>query len=126
MMIKKETEMTTWEEMTRKEQLAATHYDFYKDVHGVRPRWYNYEAMSEQDLEAELDSLSKQAEVVFAEEKRVQEENVARFEARVADLIACGAKDRETAIRWIHEAEETNGDNEYLCYCVGIPYGYVK
>lgn len=29
---------TTWEQMSRKEQLAASHYDFYKSVHGVRPR----------------------------------------------------------------------------------------
>ena len=37
--------MKSWEELSRKEQLAATHYDFYKDVHGIRPRWMNYEEM---------------------------------------------------------------------------------
>lgn len=118
--------MKSWDELSRKEQLAATHYDFYKDVHGVRPRWMNYDEMSEQELEAELKNLSKQAEVVFAEEHRMQQEAVAKFEVRVADLIASGAKNRETAIRWIDEAEGGENDDEYLCYLLGLPYGYFR
>ena len=50
--------LTSWEELSRRDQLAATHYDFYKDVHGIRPRWMNYDAMSEEDLEKELDLLT--------------------------------------------------------------------
>jgi hypothetical protein len=125
MMIEKETEMTPWEQMSRRDQLAATHYDFYKDVHGVRPRWMNYDEMSEQDLESELDDLSKQAEVVWAEEKRQQDDAIVRFESRIVDLIDTGAGDRETAIRWIHEAEGSDGDSDYLCFLVGVPYGYI-
>lgn len=126
MMIEKETEMTPWEQMSERDQLAATHYDFYKDVHGVRPRWMNYEEMSVEELKAELDSLSKQAEVVWAEEKRVQEESAFALEKRIDDLIASGAKDRATAIRWIHEAEGSDGDDEYLCFLVGVEYGYFR
>jgi hypothetical protein len=48
------------------------------------------------------------------------------FEARVAKIIALGARDRAMALRWIHEAEDTDGDDEYLCYRVGVPYGYIK
>ena len=36
MKIEKEFVMKSWEELSRKEQLAATHYDFYKDVHGIQ------------------------------------------------------------------------------------------
>jgi hypothetical protein len=125
MMIKKETEMTPWEQMSRKDQLAATHYDFYKSVHGVRPRWFNYDEMSEQELEAEMESLSKEAEVVFAQEAKAEAEAIVVFEARVSDLIASGAENRETAIRWIHEAEGSDGDSDYLCFLVGVPYGYL-
>jgi hypothetical protein len=39
-------------------------------------------------------------------------------------VIGCGAKDRAMALRWIHEAEGSNGDDEYLCYLVGLPYRY--
>jgi hypothetical protein len=42
------------------------------------------------------------------------------------DLLRSGAKDRAMALRWVHEAEETNGDDEYLCYTVGLPYGYFR
>ena len=118
--------MTPWEQMSRRDQLAASHYDFYKSVHGVRPRWMNYDEMSEQELEAEMDSLSKQAEVVFAEEAKQEQEAIVAFEARVADLLSTGAADRETAIRWIHQAEGSDGDTEYLCFLVGVPYGYIK
>ena len=118
--------MTPWEQMSRRDQLAASHYDFYKSVYGVRPRWMNYDAMSEQDLEVEMDNLSKQAEVVFAEEAKREQEAIVAFEERVADLLATGAGDRETALRWIHEAEGSDGDTEYLCFLVGVPYGYIK
>jgi hypothetical protein len=48
------------------------------------------------------------------------------FEKRVNDLIFSGARDRETALRWIHEAEGTMGDDEYLCYTLGLPYMYFR
>jgi hypothetical protein len=55
--------MTSWEQRSRKDQLAATHYDFYKDVHGIRPRWFNYDEMTEAELEAALDQLGKESEI---------------------------------------------------------------
>jgi hypothetical protein len=54
----------------------------------------------------------------------IERENIARaateekasiaFEMRVQAVIACGASDRAMALRWIHEAEGSNGDDEYL------------
>ena len=117
--------LTTWEELSRRDQLAATHYDFYKDVHGIRPRWMNYDAMSEEDLEKELDLLTKESEVVFAREKAEQEAAMHDFEMRMQNLLMSGAKNRAMAIRWLHEANGTDGDNDYLCYHMGLPYGYL-
>lgn len=116
----------SWEEMSRRDQLAATYYDFYKDVHGIRPRWMNLDAMTEQELEAELDLLEKEAKVVFAREKAEQEEAIARFEKHVTNTICMGARDRETALRWIMDASNANGDWEFLCYDLGLPYGYFR
>jgi hypothetical protein len=45
---------------------------------------------------------------------------------RVQSIIACGAEDRDMAMRWIHEAEQTRGDNDYLAYTLGLPYRYFK
>jgi hypothetical protein len=120
-----ENVMKSWEELSRKEQLAATHYDFYKDVHGVRPRWMNYDAMTEQELEQELDSLSKQAEVVFAEEKKAEAEAIVAFEDRVTNLMHTGTN-RARVIAWLMDAEGVNGDFEYFCFTQGLPYGYFK
>jgi hypothetical protein len=120
------SEFKTWEELSRKEQLAATHYDFYKDVHGIRPRWMNYDAMTEAELEAELDQLSKESDVQAAREKEEQERASHDFEMRVLSLMMSGAKTRDQALRWIHEAEGSNGDDEFLCYLTGLPYGYFR
>ena len=120
------SELKSWEELSYKEQLAAEHYDFYKDVHGIRPRWMNYDAMTVEELELEMKQLSTEADYVFAEEKRIQEENVAKFEQHVTNIICMGARDRETALRWIMDASEADGDWEYFCYLNGLPYSYFK
>lgn len=118
--------MKSWNELSRHEQLAATHYDFYKDVHGIRPRWMNYDAMTEEQIEKELDQLSIEAERQRVEEEQRHKMNTSVLENRIQALIDSGAKTREGAIRWLHEAHDTNGDDEYLCYLLDIPYGYFR
>lgn len=118
--------MTPWDQLSRKEQLAATHYDFYKDVHGIRPRWMNYDAMTEQELEKELEQLGREAEVQAKEEAEQQAKAIDDFEHVVLNLLMSGAKDRAMAIRWLHESHDTGGDDEYLCYHLGLPYGYFR
>ena len=118
--------MKSWNELSRKEQLAATHYDFYKDVYGIRPRWMNYEDMSEQELEQELDNLSKQAEIEAKLEKERQAKAADDVEHVILNLMMSGAKDRSMAIKWLHEANNTDGDDDFLCYTLDLPYGYFK
>jgi hypothetical protein len=62
------------------------------------------------------------------ETQRKESEQTAahEFEMRIQSILACGAKDREMALRWIHEAEGSQGDDEFLCYLVGLPYHYFK
>lgn len=117
----------TWEELSRKEQLECIVWDAYKDAYGFRPRHMNLQAMSEAELEAELAALEQEIARVIEREKAEQAEAIVRFEARVQSTIESGAKDRETAIRWIRTAEEAEfNDDDYLCYCLGLPYGYFK
>jgi hypothetical protein len=49
--------MKTWNELTRLEQLAITHWDAYKDAHGVRPRWIDTSQWTESDFESEIELL---------------------------------------------------------------------
>ena len=120
------TEFKSWEELTQLEQAQSTYWDMYKDAHGIRPRGVD---TSNWTLEQFQDEFVILGQAIDAEEKvRVQSQENAMFsfEKRVDDLIFSGAKDRATAIRWIHEAEDTQGDDEYLCYTLGLPYGYFR
>jgi len=118
--------MTTWEDMTEKEQLECIFWDMYKDAHGFRPR-HMMEAIRSATVE-ELRKDMDQLQVIIADNERQREQEQARaveaFEIRVQSLINIGAQDRAMALRWIHEAEDTSGDDEYLCYTLGLPYRY--
>jgi len=114
----------SWEEMSTLEQYSCQFWDMYKDAYGVRPRGIDTSAWTEADFEREFFQLS----VTIAEEERQRKEREEKashdFEIRVLDLMMSGAKTREMALRWIHEAEGSDGDDEYLCYLLGLPYRY--
>jgi hypothetical protein len=106
------------------EELECIYCEMHKDVYGVKARWYRAESVEQ--ARADLERLSAAAELEAIREREEQNAAAVRFEQRVADTIALGAGDRETALRWIHDAEETGGDPEYLCYVAGLRYGYFK
>jgi hypothetical protein len=116
----------TWEEMTTLEQYACQYWDMYKDAYGVRPRGIDTSTWTLADFEREFECLG----AVIEQENIMLQESQARaqhdFEMRVLSLLQTGAKDREMALRWIHEAEGSDGDDEYLCYLIGLPYGYFR
>jgi len=116
----------TWEEMTVLEQMACTYWDMYKDAHGVRPRGIDTSSWTEEDFCKEFDYLQQVIEQECKARREAEEVAVRRFEKRIGDMIALGAGDRETALRWIHEADGSNGDDEYLCYLNGLPYGFFR
>ena len=119
------SEFRTWEQLSRKEQLAATHYDFYKDVYGIRPRWMNYDELSESEIELELDRLGAAAEVQRKIESDAEAKAIEEFENAVNRLVEDGAS-RNRAIHWLLDAEGYDGDYEYGCFLLGLPYGYFK
>ena len=120
------TEFTTWEQMTTLEQYACTYWDMYKDAFGIRPRGIDTSAWTEADYVAEFKQLG---EIIDQEEiarKAAEVINTEKFERRCAELISIGAKDMDMAMRWIHEAEGTQGDNDYLAWTLGLPYQYFR
>jgi hypothetical protein len=117
-------EFKSWESMSKLEQLACEYWDFYKEAHGFRPRHVDTTNWTVEQFQAAFDELGRICEQ--NEAFRVEDEAHAavRFEARVAGLIASGAGDRATAIRWIADAEGAEGDAEYLCFLLGLEYDY--
>jgi len=116
----------SWEEMSTLEQYACQFWDMYKDAYGVRPRGIDTSAWTEEQFEAEFVSLSKTIEVNYKAQLASEAKAAHDFEMRMLSLLQSGAKDREMALRWIHEAEGSDGDDEYLCFLVGLPYGYFR
>lgn len=120
------TEFTTWEDMTELEQAQATYWDMHKDAYGVRPRCIDTSAWTLKDFEAEFVILGQAIDREETARKEAETKAVELFERRVAELISTGARDYAMAMRWIHEAEETNGDNDYLAWTLGLPYQYFR
>ena len=114
------------EAMTRTEELHSIYWDMYKDAYGFRPRGIDTSAWTEERFTAEFEVLGQMITEQEAQRKIAQHEAAHAFEMRVQSIIACGAKDRAMALRWIHEAEGTNGDDEFLCWTVGLPYQYFR
>ena len=114
----------TWEEMTVLEQYACQYWDMYKDAYNVRPRGIDTSSWTEAKFEAEFVQLAKTIDANYKEQLAAEEIAKHDFEMRVLSLLQTGAKDREMAMRWIHEAEGSDGDDEYLCFLLGLPYRY--
>lgn len=113
--------------LTEVEQLASFYSDYFKELHGFRPRGGDPKLWESPELLraaiAELDAI---APAIQAEQEAQDKACIARFEALVAKTIEHGAGSRETALRWIMDASDCQGDWEYLCFHHGLPYGYFK
>ncbi len=116
----------TWEEMSTLEQYSCQFWDMYKDAYGSRPRGIDTTSWTEADFEAEFVQLSNTINANYKVQLEQEERATIAFEMRVQELLTSGAKDYAMALRWIHEAEGSNGDEEYLCFLVGLPYGYFR
>ena len=112
--------------MTHQEELQSIYSDMYKDAYGMRPRHVDTSGWTEQEFAGEFEHLQRTI-IDHAHQREAAEEKASHaFEMRVQTVLAVGASDRAMALRWIHEAEGSNGDDEFLCYLTGLPYGYFR
>lgn len=107
-------------------ELASDYSDSYKDAYGVRPRGINTSNWTEDDFRKEFDRLAVICADNAIAEAEYHQRSIAAFEERIVKCIALGAKDRAKAIEWLHDSEGTSGDDEYLCFEMGLPYGYLR
>ena len=115
----------SWEELSELEQAQEIYSDMHKDAYGFRPR-FDYSTWTLDKFNSQFELMGQIIEADNKVEKENQEKSAHDFEMRVLSLLQTGAKDRAMAVRWIHEAEGSNGDNEYLCFLLGLPYSYFK
>jgi hypothetical protein len=119
-------QVSYYETMTRQEELHSIYWDMYKDAHGIRPRGIDTSAWTEAQFTEEFEYLDRVIQDNEQQRRLAEHEACHALEMRIQSLFACGAKDREMAIRWLHDAEGTLGDDEFLCYTLGLPYRYFK
>ena len=60
-------------------------YDEYKSVHGIRPRWMDFDSMSTTELERRADDLEAEVKESIAHDNRVAADLDRRIAAATAD-----------------------------------------
>lgn len=109
--------------------------DLHKDARGWRPReyfWNEWNAASDAEKQVIWDGLCKELDWEMEREAQAQARAIEEFEATILANISLGARDRESAIRWIIEANDPSEfDLQYgggwACWSLGLPYhGYEK
>lgn len=111
---------------TLKQDLYTYISDASKDAFGCRVR-LNVAEYSIEQLEAMCEYYSNKVGEAIDREEEEHHRAMVRFEARVLNLIACGAGNRETAVRWIREAHEADAWcdlDECIRYALGLPWNY--
>ena len=81
--------------------------DLYKDVYGFRPRGYNFEAWSFQELTDFVNDLSEEAEKEAEYERQMEEK-------AIKDVMSLGCN-KKTALRWLDQADAyfIYGDDDF-------------
>lgn len=114
----------TWEQMSELEQAQATWWDAFKDANGYRPRDIDTSEWTLTCFKTDIIRLGQRIASQEVENTQQQAQAVVRFEQRVQKIINDGALNRDAALNIIHAQQGSDGDDDYLCYLVGIPYGY--
>jgi hypothetical protein len=104
--------------------------DLYKEAYGFRPReyfWSEWEEATNDRKQAIWDDLLDTADREAEREREMQIEAEHDVEDRIRFMMSTVAGcTREDAIRYLHDAYNTNGDTEYLEFNLGVRYGYLS
>lgn len=100
---------------TEKSEAISMLSDIYKDAYGMRPRTvYNYDAMSVEDVYAEIDVVhAVSLENMKREELHAAECDVV-FAGLVQKTINLGAGDEKTALKWIYDGSGAGDEFDYF------------
>lgn len=104
--------------------------DLYKDAFGFRPdigfavRWQTSTADERQAI---WDNLLRELNDSMAAEEKAQAAAAIEVEKSIAATLGMvKGSTRTDAIRYLHDAHNTGGDEGYLEHCLGLKYGYFR
>jgi len=120
-------------DMNYRQDLAQYIWDARKDADGIRPRYLGLfdaegnvaEAWTLERLQAEAAAAEADVRAAIEHEERQQRLAAVAFECAIQKTIRVGAGDRDTAIRWLMDADDCDGDNGMFEYLNNLPYGYI-
>lgn len=111
---------------TELQQLMDEYCDYHKDVYGVKARWIYNSGVTVAELKKMLASLEQS----YYEQAELERKQTARNEQaaweQIKQFMALGAKDVAMAIRWMHDAHDTEGDNRFLDFDLCCSYGFIE
>ena len=113
---------------TEKSEAISLLSDIYKDAYGFRPRTvYNYDAMSIDDINAEIDEVHAVSMENMKQEEAHGLKCEVAFKELVQDTIGFGANDEKTALKWLLDGHLGDNEVDYfeiegLLYHYGIMY----
>lgn len=98
--------------------------DLYKDAYGFRPRHHRFydEATTDEERQEMWDYTCQVLEETIAQEREHKARCLRDFEALVQKTIELGARDEETALRWLTSDETfySGQDVEHWVWDKGI------
>lgn len=98
--------------------------DLHKDAYGFRTSNEFFEHWNDADADtrqAIWNDLIEDSVRSMAQEKEAELKAIADFEKSVVNVMAVGC-DRKTAIRWIVDGLDVDGDLSFACWKLGLPY----
>jgi hypothetical protein len=103
--------------------------DLFKEIYGFRPRgifWDRWESADNDGKQNIWDDLCGEHEQEMENTRNAELIAIGDFESRVDSLLAYGAPDRLTAIRWIVDGLNLSQNDfwygtSYICHLLGLP-----
>tara|TARA_B100001939_G_scaffold333391_1_gene333309 strand:- start:4720 stop:5238 length:519 start_codon:yes stop_codon:yes gene_type:complete len=102
--------------------LVSYIWDAYKDAHGHRPRFMDFDSMSMDELKTLADRISDEVAEAIKEEEEREANAYTAWKAHLKGLMDMGAKNLKQALLWDLDAEGVGDDYGYYCFRKGISY----
>ena len=102
-------------EQFERHEMIESYYNLYKDFHGIKPRWVDFDSMSNEQVRGVIDSLYESVEAAQRAQEKREEYALAEFEALLEKMRNDHGITSATAIRWLMEAAEEI-DYDYFFY----------
>lgn len=100
--------------------------DLHKEAYGFRPRghWFYDNQTTDEQRQEIWEHVLSDAQIAYNQERIAEAKAVVRFDRLVQDVIAMGAGNKETAIRWLKQADSDFQDEDFFRWEYGLPWKY--